>query len=590
MFSKKLIGTLGAGIFALGMAVGANPAQAGIQTVTNVNDSGNGSLRDAITTTNQFANQDQILFQIPGPGPHVIALASDLPFVTQPVAIRGYSEPNASPATANSAANPSVVIDATNSGSGLRLDGDGIEVRGLVIRDAIFDGIWVTGDDNVVAGNYLGTNSAGDAAQPNGEYGVHVDGNNNVVGGATPLDRNVIAGNFFGGVRVHTGTGNVVEGSYLGTNETGTSDLGGGVGVLVESSGNAVKNNVVSGGLGGVQLDGNDNTVQGNKIGTDVTGNVDLGNFVGVSVNGGDRNLVGGAPEGEGNLISGNRFSGVSFSSDNGDPAEDNDVQGNLIGTNAAGNAPLPNSDAGVSIGGSSDNTIGGEEDGTGNVISGNGTDGVRITTDGDDNQVQGNWIGTDESGLLDLGNGQSGVDINNGAQNRVGATSANNPANVIAHNGGDGVTVALGVGNAIVRNSLHDNGDLGIDLGADGTTANDGGPDADAGPNGLQNGPEIEEASATDVVWELETEPNSTYRLEFFANDACDPSGSGEGQTHLDTIQVTTNANGDVDGTTTTAIPPGLGKHVSMTATRLVGAGLTARSTSELSPCELTQ
>jgi hypothetical protein len=223
-------------------------------------------------------------------------------------------------------------------------------------------------------------------------------------------------------------------------------------------------------------------------------------------------------------------------------------------------------------------------------VISGNGDDGVSMVAGADDNQVQGNWIGTDESGLLDLGNGESGIDIVDGSQNRVGATSGQNLANVIAHNDADGVTVAAGVGNAIVRNSLHDNGDLGIDLNDDGTTANDGGPDADAGPNGLQNGPEIEEASATDVVWELETEPNSTYRLEFFANDACDPSGSGEGQTHLDTIQVTTNANGDVDGTTTTAIPPGLGKHVSMTATRLVGAGLTARSTSELSPCELTQ
>ena len=206
-----------------------------------------------------------------------------------------------------------------------------------------------------------------------------------------------------------------------------------------------------------------------------------------------------------------------------------------------------------------------------------------------DDNEVQGNWIGTDESGTRDLGNGESGVELFEAADNRIGATSAQNPANVIANNGGDGVTVTSGVGNAIVRNSLHDNGGLGIDLGANGTTANDGAGDPDSGANTLQNGPEIQSASATDVEWELETDANTTYRLEFFSNDACDPSGSGEGQTLLDTIEVTTNANGDADRTTTTAIPAGLGKHVSMTATKLVGANLVARSTSELSPCELT-
>jgi parallel beta-helix repeat protein len=589
MFSKKLIGTLGAGIFALGMAVGANPAQAAIHTVVNTADAGNGSLRDAINTTNQNPNQDQILFAIPSPGPHVISLASDLPSVTEPVAIRGYSEPNASPATANSAANPSVVIDATNAVRGLHLSGDGIEVRGLVINDAQTDGIWVMGDENVVAGNYLGTNAAGTAAVPNGQYGVHIDGDDNVIGGPNPFDRNVMAGNLQGGLRVHSGRDNVVEGNFFGTNETGTAGLGGSlIGVHVESSNNIVKDNLASFGFVGIQLDRNENTVQGNSVGTDVSGTQDIGNLTGISVRGGDRNLIGGSAEGEGgNLVSGNLF-GVLVTVDNGDPAEDNDVQGNLIGTTSAGTAPLANTLSGVSINGSNDNTIGGEADGTGNVISGNGDDGVSMVAGADDNQVQGNWIGTDESGLLDLGNGESGVDIVDGSQNRVGATSGQNLANVIAHNDADGVTVAAGVGNAIVRNSLHDNGDLGIDLNDDGTTANDGGPDADAGPNGLQNGPEIEWASATEVEWDLETEPNATYRLEFFVNDACDPSGSGEGQTHLDTIQVTTDANGDADDTTPLALP--VGKHVTMTATRLVGAGLTARSTSELSPCEQVQ
>ena len=112
--------------------------------------------------------------------------------------------------------------------------------------------------------------------------------------------------------------------------------------------------------------------------------------------------------------MSGNRFSGVSFSAPGGDSADENDVQGNVIGASALG-TPLPNN-AGVTIVSSDDNTIGGEAEGTGNVISGNTADGVRIISNSRDNKVQGNWIGTDESGA-DLGNGGSGVKINDAYQ-----------------------------------------------------------------------------------------------------------------------------------------------------------------------------
>ena len=86
------------------------------------------------------------------------------------------------------------------------------------------------------------------------------------------------------------------------------------------------------------------------------------------------------------------------------------------------------------------------------------------------------------------------------------------------------------------------------------GTTPNDD-LDGDSGPNQLQNGPEIESATDTTVDWELESEPGTDYRLDFFASDACDPSGSGEAQTYLDSITVTTNNNGHVDGSTVTAL-----------------------------------
>ena len=188
-----------------------------------------------------------------------------------------------------------------------------------------------------------------------------------------------------------------------------------------------------------------------------------------------------------------------------------------------------------------------------------------------------------------DLGNGESGVEIDDGAENRVGASSAQNPSNVIAHNGDDGVTVETGVGNAIVRNSLHDNGGLGIDLGADGTTANDGALDPDAGPNTLQNGPEIDAVVAGRSSGT--SRPRRTdYRLEFFVSDACDPSGSGEGQTHVETLQVDTNGNGDADSDAAgTPITAAAGQQVTMTATKL-GNNNVPRSTSELSPCEVVR
>ena len=89
------------------------------------------------------------------------------------------------------------------------------------------------------------------------------------------------------------------------------------------------------------------------------------------------------------------------------------------------------------------------------------------------------------------------------------------------------------------------------------------------------------------EVEWELETQQDATYRLEFFVSDACDPSGSGEAQTHVETIQVDTDANGDADDTT--AIAAAVGQQVTMTATKL-GADDVPRSTSELSPCEEVQ
>jgi hypothetical protein len=571
MLSFKRTGTLAAGLFVLAAA----PAHATEFPVINASSGGAGSLRSAINSANQNPGRDDIVFEIPGNGVHVIALNNALPVITGPVTIDGYTQGGSVEATATAPAHPTVVLDATNVNRGLDLGGDRIEVRGLTVRDSNGDGIVVEGSENVIAGNHVGTNSAGDTAQANAGYGVVViGGTGNLIGGPEPEDRNVISSNVLANVHLEGGDGQRVESNYLGVDASGTAGLGGSVGVLVGTDDNVVTGNVASFTINGLTITGSDNTVQGNHIGTDVEGEADLGNFIGVNVGGGDRNLI------EDNVVSGNVFEGVGLRLSGDDPAEDNEVRDNLIGTDADGVERLANG-TGVSVFDVGHNTL------DGNVIAASVSDGVLISgAEADSNVVEDNWIGTDAGATLDLGNGQSGVEIVAGGDNRIGKKLRRGVSNVIAFNAKDGVTVTSGVGNAIVGNSIRANGELGIDLADDGPTANDGAGDDDSGPNTLQNGPDVDEVTASTVEWEFESEPDTDYRLEFFASDECDPSGSGEGQDYLGFVDVRTDNNGEADDTSDFAV--GAGRHVTMTATRLNASGR-LRSTSEFSPCELT-
>lgn len=564
MLSFKRAGALAAGLFILSAA----PASAAEIPVFNTSSSGAGSLRAALNTADDLAGHDTIVFDIPVGNLQPIVLNTALPEVHSDVTIDGYSQEGAVAAVGTTAADPAIVIDASNVAQGLNIEGSNVEVRGLVIRNATGDGIVLAGSDNVIAGNHIGVNSAGTVVQANADYGVEITGGtNNLIGGPAPEDRNVISGNTLGNVRVEEGNGQRIEGNYLGTNALATAGLGGGDGVLLDTDDNVVIDNVVSFNLTGVNVKGDDNTVEDNRIGTNLSGTVDLGNLGGVNVTGDGNEIVD-------NVVSGNVFDGITVR----DPATANEVRDNLIGTSALGTTAIPNF-GGVSLLDSPDNTV------EGNVISGNQADGVRIAGEASDsNVVEDNWIGTDASETRVLGNLQSGVEVVAGDQNRIGKKLRRSVSNVIAHNGLDGVTVTSGIGNAIVANSIHDNGELGIDLGNDGTTGNDGPEDDDSGANTLQNGPDIDAVTDSSVTWEFESEKDTDYRLEFFASDECDPSGSGEGQDYLGFVDVTTDANGEADDTM--ALEVGDGRQITMTATRLT-ANATLRSTSEFSPCE---
>jgi CSLREA domain-containing protein len=265
-----------------------------------------------------------------------------------------------------------------------------------------------------------------------------------------------------------------------------------------------------------------------------------------------------------------------------------NTVAGNFIGTNAAGTAPQANNGHGVFVLNSSGTNVGGTSAAERNVISGNTGDGVQISGANTNSiRVRGNFIGTDASGTVAVGNSGSGVAIVGANSNTVGGTAAG-AGNLIAFNGGDGVSVSPGSGtaNRILSNSIHTNGTtaqhLGIDLGADGVSPNDAG-DADAGANNLQNFPVVSNAvsngATTTVAGALNSNASTAFRVEFFSSPTCDPGGGGEGEQLLGFGDVTTDASGNAAFNVT--LPNvAAGRVITATATDPSG------NTSEFSAC----
>ena len=301
--------------------------------------------------------------------------------------------------------------------------------RGLLLTGAGTDG-------NVVAGNFIGTNATGTGAIPNGRNGIIIEDGaqynrigTDADGVSDVAERNLISGNGYDGINI-SGLGTehtVIAGNFIGTDITGTVALGNdasGVYIganahnhLVGGSTPAARN-VISGNGNGVQIGAwqdhpaNDNRVQGNYIGTDVTGTMAVPNNVGVVVsNSSTGNFIGTDGDGvndatEGNLISGNNSTGVSLMHEN---VEGNKVAGNLIGVDVTGVTALGNIDG---IGGSGGfNTIGTDGDGVSdelerNIISGNRGHGIFMGGTG--NIFAGNYIGTDVTGTVAIGNGSN--------------------------------------------------------------------------------------------------------------------------------------------------------------------------------------
>ncbi|MEM7479728.1 MAG: hypothetical protein AAF481_01025 [Acidobacteriota bacterium] len=437
------------------------------------------TLRAAIREANQTVAADTILFAIPGAGPHNISPGSLLPSIGEALTIDGYSQAGASantnaPDAGGSNAVIQVVIDGSAVGAdGLRVAGPGPAlIRGLAIHS--FGGIGirvlsgVTGC--VIEGNFIGIDAGGLADLGNGGDGVRFENATGRIGGFFPATRNVVAGNGGNGIRLRgAGTfGVFISGNLIGVNAAGDATLANDAnGILIQQGADATLiggadsdgRNVVSGNIqGGIRLSGvNATAIASNYVGTDVTGSVDLGNGGrGIFISGATTSTAVGR-----NLVSGNAGTGVEIA---GAGTTGTDLEGNHIGTDAAGASALGNDGDGVAIlSGATDTTVGGPEpvgtapDG-GNVISGNGGSGVRIAGVGSEsNTVLGNHMGVDISGTVPLGNAGSGVLVAAGASdNVIGGVDASD-ANVISANGANGVNLRddSTTGNSVWRNLI---------------------------------------------------------------------------------------------------------------------------------------
>jgi hypothetical protein len=465
--------------------------------VTTTADAGAGSLRQAILDANASPGLDQITFNIPGAGPHSIRPLTALPTITDPVVIDGYTQPGSTPNTNGPGLGLNAVLKIELDGSaaaganvsGLHITGGGSTVRGLVInRFPVHNilgesSIRLEGSGgNVIEGNYIGTDVSGTVRLRNATGVAILDSPNNLIGGASPAARNLVSGCLFGGILINgsLAQGNRIEGNLVGTDATGTVLLGNnqyGVAVVrgasmntiggsISGQGNLITGNETEVGIGGqgvAQETGN--AIQGNLIGTDVTGRAALNNIphaVGVSIVDASSSLVGGTIPSARNVISG-LFFGITM---NGPGATGNVVQGNHIGTDITGTQAIGNGNDGLRIS-TSGNVIGGTTPGAGNVISGNANNaGLRLWRGASNNRVQGNIIGLDATGTTPIPNRQGlVVNMHDGIDAPDNLIGGNTPgaANVVSGNTFGGISIVAS--RTLVQGNL-----VGTD--ASGTTA----------------------------------------------------------------------------------------------------------------------
>jgi IPT/TIG domain-containing protein/S-layer family protein len=532
-------------------SLAAAPLEAVDFPVTNANDMGAGSLRQAILDANLTAAADSISFNILGSGVHTIALATPLPAITQPLTIDGYTQPGSSPNTQDTTQGLNTVLQIEINGAAAGASAICIDIaaanttiKGLVINNCGATGIRIgnTASNAVIEGNFIGTDPTGttaNASDPNDQI-LGTSPANLRIGGTTPAARNLISGGF--------------DKIDLGAGSSGPSGL----------------------------------VIQGNLIGTNAAGTAALpNNGVGIDLTAATGATIGGTAAAARNVISGNSSRGISMG---GNAGVGNVIAGNFIGVDVTGSSALGNGSGGIVIQ-TQNVVIGGSAAGAGNVISANGDIGLILGQSAASifSVVQGNFIGTDLTGTIPLGNTDRGIHAG-GADNIIGGTGPGE-ANVIAYtraggNTGAGVYVPANPRTTIRGNSIFGNEGLGIELMAagipDGVTPNDVG-DGDGGGNLQQNFPIISSAvpnapqspngAGTHIVGVLHSAASTTYTLDFYGSGCiARPQEFLEGRTYLGSAMVSTDGSGNAPFDVNVAVAIAPGDKVTATATDPVG------------------
>ncbi len=447
-----------------------------------------------------------------------------------------------------------------------------------------------------------------------------------VSGGNASISKLVIGGFDGVGIFLDSGGNNTITGCLIGFDETGAAaPLSTGINIS-GSPGNTIggttslERNYIASSNSGIQITRTvsvNNLIVGNYIGVDQGGTSARANFEGIYGSGHvDGNQIGSTDPGGGNVISGNTRCGISITCNGEVGTVPWLIQNNLIGLTASGDAELKNITYGILITATSHPTIGGTTPAARNVIAGSDFVGIQIDDGVLYATVSGNYIGTDQTGSVAIGNG-FGILVENAEVSTIGGStssagnliSGNNDNGICSLNGSSpteldilnndiGLTAggaplgnddfglsfegghAIQVGNpdspnhiaynsggvevggdtyatSIRANSIHDNGGghLGIDLGTSGVTPNDD-DDADTGPNNLQNFPVIYSVDPTsgEVSYSLESSASTNFAIHFYESPDCDPSGYGEGKTYLGETTIATLANGSNAGQVTFA------------------------------------
>jgi CSLREA domain-containing protein len=493
----SFVKVVGLFILVLLVSIPSRPARAASFAVNTIDDVDDGvcnaahcSLREAINASNASPGPDEITFNLPGDAPHMIIIGTSLPALTDDgTVIDGSSQPGYSghPVVGVRACGAAVLMSCPAAALGLQIQSSDNVVRSLS---------WFGFGAKTSAGPW----------QPDANASCAID--------------------------INAGSGNRIEGNYIGLDPAGAAG-GNSTGLRLRAPGQTVLGNVLSGNKTAIHVLAANQVIQGNYIGTDPSGTSAVPNVLGIfmDANSGP-SLIGGVAADDANLISGNEM-GVFI----GHESTGNELYGNLIGTSVGGNAPVPNS-TGIALVGH-DNHIGGAGSGEGNLISGNLGSGLLISSSSQSGWIQGNRIGSNAAGAAALPNGtgieSEGSFFSIGGQlpgegnlimgNLHDGINLNDLAshnwvvgNIIQSNGGAGILTTQGPDvyqNNFSTNSIYDNGGLGISEAAD---TND-----DIQPPHLST---VTLTSAHGTAC-----PHCIVEL-FIA--APDPSGAGEGRTPL--------------------------------------------------------